>query len=99
MNARSVAYAVSIFLLPGLAGCEDQCSSFSPNKFNCDQIAKAAYNIHFSLPNETEISLGKVTGLSNCARQASEYATQHSVPRKYYCCMITETSSCAEKHR
>ena len=99
MKSRSVAFAISILLLPGLVGCEDQCSSFSPNRFNCEQIAKATYNIHFSLPDESEISLGRTTGLSNCAARASEYANQHSVPKKYYCCMVTETSSCAERHR
>lgn len=98
MKSRSLAYMTLIFLLSGLANCEDQCSSFSPNKFNCDQIAGATYNVHFSLPDETEVSLGQITGLSNCAARASEYASQHSVPKKYYCCMVTETSSCAERH-
>lgn len=99
MQARSVAYLVSIFLLTGLAGCEDQCSSFSANKFNCQQIADANYNVHFNLPDDTEISLGQTTGLSNCAAMASSYAKQYSIPKQYYCCMITATSSCAEKHR
>ena len=98
MKSGAVASIISIFLLTGLAGCEDQCSSFSANKFNCDQIAEAKYNIHFILPDDTDLSLGEITGLSNCAANASEYANQHSVPKKYYCCMITETSSCAEKH-
>ena len=99
MKARSVAYLVSIFLFTGLAGCEDQCSSFSANKFNCQQIADANYNVHFTLPDSTEISLGQTTGLSNCAARASSYAKQYSIPKQYYCCMITATSSCAEKHR
>jgi hypothetical protein len=99
MQARSGAYLFSIFLLSGLSGCEDQCSSFSPNKFNCQQIADASYNVHFNLPDETEISLGQTAGLSNCAARASEYAKQYSVPKQYYCCLITATSSCAEKHR
>lgn len=99
MKPRAIVCIASIFLLSGLAGCEDQCSSFSPNRFNCKQIAEAKYNIHFSLPDDTEKSLGQITGLSNCAARASDYAKQHSVPKKYYCCMITGTSSCAEKHR
>jgi len=99
MRARSGAYLVSIFLLSGLAGCEDQCSSFSPNRFNCQQIADASYNVHFNLPDGAEISLGQTTGLSNCAARASSYAKQYSIPKQYYCCMITATSSCAEKHR
>jgi hypothetical protein len=99
MQARSVAYLVSIFLVAGLAGCEDQCSSFSANKFNCQQIADANYKVHFTLPDDTEISLGQTTGLSNCAARASSYAKQYSIPKQYYCCMITATSSCAEKHR
>ena len=99
MQAHSVAYLISILLLTGLAGCEDQCSSFSANKFNCQQIADANYNVHFTLPDETEISLGQTTGLSNCAARASSYAKQYSIPKQYYCCMITAASSCAEKHR
>ncbi len=99
MQAHSVAYLISILLLTSLAGCEDQCSSFSANKFNCQQIADANYNVHFTLPDETEISLGQTTGLSNCAARASSYAKQYSIPKQYYCCMITATSSCAEKHR
>lgn len=99
MKPRAIGHIASIFLLSGLAGCEDQCSSFSANRFNCKQIAEAEYNIHFNLPDETEISLGQVTGLSNCAARASSYANQHSVPKQYYCCMITDISSCAEKHR
>jgi hypothetical protein len=53
VQARSGAYLISIFLLSGLAGCEDQCSSFSPNKLNCQKIADASYNFHFNLPDYT----------------------------------------------
>ena len=99
MKSRAAASVISIFLLSSLTGCEDQCSSFSANKFNCEQIASAKYNVHFTLPDDTELTLGQTTGLSNCAARASDYANQYSVPKRYYCCMVTETSSCAEKHR
>lgn len=99
MQARSWAYLVSIVMLSGLSGCEDQCSSFSPNRLNCRQIAEADYNVHFALPDNTEILLGRTAGLSNCAARASSYAKQYSIPKQYYCCMITAASSCAEKHR
>jgi hypothetical protein len=99
MHSRSVVYVSSILLGLNLTGCEDQCSSFSANRFNCKQIADANYNVYFNLPDDTELSLGQTTGLSNCAARASNYANQYSVPKRYFCCMITETSSCAEKHR
>ena len=82
-----------------LAGCEDQCSNYSAHRFNCEQIANAKYNVHFSLPDHTELSLGQIDGLSNCARMASDYAKNHSVPKQYVCCMVTDASSCAEVHR
>jgi hypothetical protein len=78
MQARSGAYLVSIFLLSGLAGCEDQCSSFSPNKFNCQQIADASYNVHFNLPDDTEICSDRQPA-SAIARQEPP-ATQSSTP-------------------
>jgi hypothetical protein len=81
-----------------LAGCEDQCSNFSTHRFNCEQIANATYNLHFTLPDHTELSLGRTSGLNSCARMASDYAKNHSVPKRYKCCMVTGTSSCAEVH-
>jgi hypothetical protein len=100
MNRRIPAvYFSTICLLLSLVGCEDECSTYSMNRFNCGQIEKARYNIYFNLPDNTEVSLGKIAGLSNCAAKASEYADVHSVPKQYVCCMITEASSCAEKHR
>jgi hypothetical protein len=99
IRSRAAVYLVLAGVLQGLAGCEDDCSTYSMNRFNCAQIAKANYNVVFSLPDDSEVPLGKTSGLSNCARRASDYAKSRSVPKKYYCCMITETSACAEKHR
>jgi hypothetical protein len=98
-RSQAAACFASACLLLGLTACEDDCSTYSANRFNCRQIENATYRLHFNLPDNTELSLGKTTGLSNCAAQASDYAKQHTVPKHYYCCMITETSACAEKHR
>ena len=96
---QATVYIASVFLLSGLAGCDDECSSYSMYKFNCSQIEKANYNVYFNLPDSTEISPGETAGLSNCAARASEYANQHSVPKQYYCCITTDTSTCDEKHK
>jgi hypothetical protein len=99
IHPQTTNWLISAFVLASLTACEDECSNYSANRLNCDQIEKASYNAYFNLPDDTELSLGKITGLSNCAAKASDYANQHAVPKHYVCCMITETSSCAEKHR
>jgi hypothetical protein len=99
IRSRAAVYFTLAFLLSGLTGCDDDCTTYSMNRFNCSQIEKANYNVYFNLPDNSELSLGQTTGLSNCASKASDYANQHSVPKQYYCCMVTETSSCAEKHK
>jgi hypothetical protein len=99
IRLQAAVYFVSALLLPGLAGCDDDCTTYSMNRFNCSQIEKASYNVYFNLPDNSELSLGQASGLSNCAAKASDYANQHSVPKQYYCCMVTETSACAEKHK
>ncbi len=97
LSGKGVRFASALILL-GLAGCEDDCSSHSMYRFTCDQIEKANYNLLFYLPDESELSLGQTSGLNNCAAKATDYARTHSIPRHYACCMITDTSSCAEKH-
>jgi hypothetical protein len=99
MRSQTKIYVVLVFSLYGLSGCDDDCTTYSINKLNCSQIANANYNVHFTLPDENEILLGKTAGLSKCAAKASNYAKMHAIPKQYVCCMITETSSCAEKHR
>jgi hypothetical protein len=99
IRSQSPVYFALAIVLSTLTGCEDDCSTYSMNKFNCRQIEKASYNVFFSLPDDSELSLGQTSGLSNCAVKASDYAKEHSVPKKYYCCMITDSSSCAEKHK
>ena len=98
MNSTPAYIATALFLL-NLTACEDDCSTYSMNRFNCSQIEHATYGIHFTLPDSTELHLGNTQGLSTCAAKASNYAKQKNVPRQYYCCMITEDSNCAEKHR
>ena len=99
IHSTAVAFVISIVALTSLGGCEDECSSYSPSGFNCKEIEKANYNVNFILPDNTELSLGKISGLSNCAAKASDYSKLHAVPKKYVCCMVTEASSCAEEHR
>jgi hypothetical protein len=80
-----------------LAGCNDECSSYS--KYNCSEIEAANYNVYFYLPNGDEKSLGQAKGLRQCSAKANDFANAQGLPKKWVCCMVTESSECEEKHR
>lgn len=94
---------ITIVLLASLvAGCGDECSSYS--KYSCKQIASATYNVHFWFPrSDKTYDLGLASGLSACGSIAHSYAASKQLTSSsgwsYVCCMQTSSSSCEEKHR
>ena len=86
----------------GLISCGDSCSEYSA--YNCRQLEKATYNVQFSFPNsDQDYFLGTVEGLSACGATAHEYAASKNLSGNsewgYVCCLKTDRSECAEKHR
>jgi hypothetical protein len=102
-NSRVGIFAAAFVLVSaGLGGCSDACSEYSD--YSCDDIAKATYNVHFSFPDsDRDYMLGTVNGLSACGATAYDYAASKGLHDDsgwgYVCCMKTEKSDCAEKHR
>ncbi len=83
-----------------LFACRDECKSYS--KFSCMEVEKANYNVQFIYPNQKEITLGEVSGLSSCKLLAKSFAKDEGILREswdYSCCMAAEGDSCLEKHR
>lgn len=89
------------------SGCaQDSCKKYS--KFTCEQLKTKTYNVYYyDKPYESttqrEIYLGSAVGLASCgsaAWAASEaYREERQGEWSYICCLRTNDSSCAEKHR
>ena len=65
-------------------------------------LEEASFNAYFYYPNETEVHLGVVTGLSARQKSANNYAISHNLERtdwSYVCCRRTSSSECASKHK
>jgi hypothetical protein len=95
---RAFIAAAAALILTSCGG--DSCSSYS--EYTCAQIDAAEYNVYFYYPDDREEYIGRVSGLQACQSTASNYASQRQLGAArwgYVCCMITETSSCQEKHR
>lgn len=104
----SVLMATS-FLAPMmlLAGCErDSCKEYS--RFTCKQLETQTFNVYYyegtkasSEPNE--LFLGTAIGLQQCEAVAWDAAQAKKKTGaddwSYVCCLQTDDSSCAEKHR
>jgi len=80
----------------------DSCREYSD--YTCQQLESSSYNVEvwYSPSNwgDSSTYLGRSNSLSGCSRMA--YASANEKNRKvddYICCLITDTSSCAEKHR
>jgi hypothetical protein len=85
-----------------LSACGDECSEYSGH--SCKELARARYNTFFYFPNSgKEEQLGVVTGLAQCGEMARSYAVSKELTRdsgwSYVCCLKTDSSECAEKHR
>lgn len=99
--------AASLALLFALTGCErDSCKEYS--QFTCKQLETKSFNVYYyegtktsSEPNE--VFLGTAIGLQQCgtvAWNAAQTRKKDSAEDwSYVCCLQTEESSCAEKHR
>lgn len=88
--------------LAALTSCSDSCRDYSA--YSCAQLEKATYNAYFYYPgDEREEFLGVANGLPRCAAMANSFASSKNMSRSdgwsYVCCLKTETSNCAEKHR
>lgn len=103
----SALTAASLALLLLLAGCErDSCKEYS--RFTCEQLERQTFNVYYyevtntsSEPNE--IFLGTAIGLQQCGTVAWNTAQARERDSaddwSYVCCLQTNESSCAEKHR
>lgn len=96
-----VVCGVLLFLLYQCVTAGDSCREYS--QFTCKEIEEAYYNVWFTFPeDEKPYNLGGTKGLKSCGQIAYDYAEEKRVQNlnwNYVCCMITETSSCYEKHR
>jgi uncharacterized protein YbdZ (MbtH family) len=77
----------------------DSCLDYS--ELTCDQLEAATYNVFFYYPNDKEKYLGVSYGLDECGDVAHYHARKVNNPSGwgYVCCLQTEDSECAEKHR
>lgn len=101
-NMKIIQNITFILATFALIGCSDECREYSD--FTCKQIESATYNAYFYFPNaEKEYYLGVTDGLKQCGEMAHSYANSKELSGgsgwSYICCMKTESSECAEKHR
>lgn len=98
-NRRWACLALAMI---GLAGCGDSCREYSA--YSCAQLARADYNVYFYYPESRgEVYLGVASGLAGCGGMAHSFASSKSLAASsgwsYVCCLKTNSSECAEKHR
>ena len=94
-----------VLLLAGIVGgCEpdDRCRKYSIH--TCEELQKIAqFNVHFYYPQSNqEEYLGQVRGLSNCQSRAGSFSIEKQLQTArwdYICCLKTEKSRCAERHK
>ncbi len=77
----------------------DSCLEYS--SLTCDELQSATYNVFFYFPDNREEYLGVSNGLDDCGNVAYDHARKVNNPSGwgYVCCLQTEDSDCAEKHR
>lgn len=90
-----------------LVGCQqDSCKEYS--RFTCKQLETQTFNVYYygstKPPAEPkELFLGTAIGLQQCealAWDAAQARNKNSAEDwSYVCCLQTDDSSCAEKHR
>lgn len=103
ISAKRIVCAV-LYVAGALAliGCDDECREYSD--YSCKQLEEATYNVYFYFPDgNKDYYLGTVEGLDQCGATAHNYASSKEISRdagwSYICCLQTEDSECAEKHR
>ena len=79
----------------------DSCKSYSD--YTCKQLENSSYNVYFFYPDNSEDYIGVSRSLSNCNSMAVTHANRNNLKRSdgwgYICCLKTNNSECAEKHR
>lgn len=90
-------------VLSAAAACSgDSCREYS--KYSCAELEEQNYSV-FVYPPEgaREYFAGEVVGLRSCGAAAYGYAETHHFASasdwSYICCLKTDESGCAEKHR
>ncbi|WP_156962827.1 hypothetical protein [Aerolutibacter daejeonensis] len=101
-----VALALAVSLL-AVQGCStDECRKYSD--YSCEQLKRQTFNVYYyDVPKdageERNLFAGQVVGLEACGMAASSMATvmeeRREGPWSYVCCLKTDESGCAEKHR
>lgn len=99
--------AIAALSLTFLGGCStDQCRQYSD--YTCEQLERQTYNVYYydvqrSTGVEQELFAGQVRGLGACSAAASSMAALRETDRdgnwSHICCLQTNDSDCAEKHR
>jgi len=68
-----------------------------------ENLESSEFNAYFYYPDDREVHLGVVRGISECQSAASAYAASKGFTRSdrwdYICCRRTSSSECATKHR
>lgn len=90
-----------------IQGCSfDECRKYSD--YTCEQLQRQPYNVYYyDVANESgeerNLFAGQVVGLEACGLAASSFASLMADRRQgdwsYVCCLKTDESGCAEKHR
>lgn len=90
-----------------VAGCsQDSCREYSD--YTCEQLQAKTYNVHYSdvdlvTGKSATTYIGQAHGLDACGAVAYDFADLRIGKRKgdwsYICCLQTDDSECAEKHR
>jgi hypothetical protein len=82
----------------------DECKEFSD--YTCSELKESKYNVYFDFDLDSDDDeleyLGQADGLDVCQSIASSYSSYKNIPwnhRQYICCLVTDKSSCQEKHR
>lgn len=99
--------ALGCFAITLTSGCtQDSCKEYS--RFTCKQLEGKTYNVYYyDIPHgareQREAYLGAATGLQSCEAMAWSASEDRRDERdgewSYVCCLETDESTCAEKHR
>lgn len=103
---RASAVLTAVALSAAAVGCSsDSCREYS--KYSCAELEEQTYNVLVYPPDNgsdaREYFAGETVGLHACGSVAHGYAETHhfadSSEWSYICCLRTDESACAEKHR
>lgn len=101
---RTITVALAFLVIQGCSF--DDCRKYSD--YTCEQLKRQTYNVYYyDVPKEAgeerNLFAGQVVGLEACGLAASSFASLMVDERQgdwsYVCCLKTDDSGCAEKHR